>query len=697
MVAVSDATSLTSEMNDRLIAVQKSMALLFVNNLEFFKNTLPSVYEKFRDYDPEEIAIRLSSAGYLDLYNVKNKKSVYPYDPQEFCEKYLDDYSKSPVISRLSLNPASVSDEENDIHISTANAAIFLIDEYLKKVRSVKPLSADINLCILNGLGPGYILSGLLERAEIRHLIILEPHSDFFYFSMHLLDWQQVFDRFAGENKNIQIILDEDPERCFQKVRLGLSRKGIARTGCLHVVDHLSSKKMQAVTEEIVKRLPGFVSSLGFADDEQWSLAHTIKNIERKVPVLSKFVTEFKSEKELPLLARKTAFVVANGPSVDEAEAIIKKYREDIILISCGSALGTLRRMGIKPDIHLEVERRKVTAEWIEATTDAEYRKGIVYIGLNTIHPDSFDLFEHSYMALKPNDLGTHVASGMLKSGHAIVNLPLCNPTVGNMGISVAGSLGFRKVYVIGFDMAYGEDGAHHSRKSDYYKFKEKKQGLSIKYDPAILTVKGNFSAEVPTTVLMGLGIQVASDCAQAFAEYGVKYYKVGGGAFVEGMIPTSIDDIAVESSIENIDVHDMVAEYFDEAAFSFSLKDILISNLREKIKQYIEDNMRILSGQIGSATDVFDIFEKQHEILLDFGRSGLGQHIYTLFKGSVQYWGVILDIAAHLEDWESGENKIFHPVMEKYLEFWERISLKLETDLLEIDYVKRVDKSSFN
>ena len=62
--------------------------------------------------------------------------------------------------------------------------------------------------------------------------------------------------------------------------------------------------------------------------------------------------TEFENKQP-----EQPVFVVGNGPSLDSSLAFLKKNSDDIIIISCGTAIRALLKNNIKPDLHIEMER----------------------------------------------------------------------------------------------------------------------------------------------------------------------------------------------------------------------------------------------------------------------------------------------------------------------------------------------------
>src|SRR5690606_9240691 len=145
-------------------------------------------------------------------------------------------------------------------------------------------------------------------------------------------------------------------------------------------------------------------------------------------------------------------FILGNGPSLDSHIEFIRKHQPYAIIITAGTALGSMAKTGIKPDFHVEMERNINITDWIKLGTTDEYRKGITLLCLNTVAPDPVKLFDSTCIAKKPNDVGQYIIEPLL-AGKGIQSLQLCNPTVTNAAFSFAVSMGFKEIYFLGVDL----------------------------------------------------------------------------------------------------------------------------------------------------------------------------------------------------------------------------------------------------
>ena len=95
-----------------------------------------------------------------------------------------------------------------------------------------------------------------------------------------------------------------------------------------------------------------------------------------------------------------------NGPSLDGLVDTLRNNLQGAVIFSCGSTTGTLCKLGIIPDFHVEMERTADTEPVILNGTTEEFRRQVKIIALNTVYPDSLALFNKAYIAKKPNDAG---------------------------------------------------------------------------------------------------------------------------------------------------------------------------------------------------------------------------------------------------------------------------------------------------
>ncbi len=642
-------------------ALQAKMQARYQKNLSFFKWAEPGVYEKINGYVSKEVFLVIDDEGRLNLSNGSGGDDlVYTQEPYEQCLEYIDDFFKRQRHRHMTFKrQPGYLDEEDDIHITSTNKAI----DYLDRCPRKRTVCEDdvVDSLFINGLGIGHIVTAALNAREVGNLVIFEQYRDVMAAAMHVLDFQELYESRAARGQETKVFLERDPADIRSHLMYYILRIGVHYYSNIYVINHFAGASFEEYIKDVLVKGADSFQQLGFFDDEQWSLTHTLENIRNEYPFVKFFRQRF----------YKPVFVIANGPSLEKNIGFLKENRDKAIYISCGSALSSLYSVGIKPDINVELERRYVTPETIENTTDPEYRKGILFVGSNTVHPDAFKMFERSCMFVKPNDLGEKVVLD-LKPELIPHRLPFCTPNVGNTGLSLALASGCKNVYIFGMDCGFGENDEHHSTLSFYHKDEES----SEMFNEMILRgsdqyVKGNFRENVKTTHGLKHSVENAERCLAVAGFKNAKVYNVSDGAFIKGAIPTREEDLNFTETLGDFDSSE-VFHIFDPLTFEESL----IIKMKEETQACLD----ALEEFIGSAEDHRVIIKKISMYLRELEDNK--PYIYQLMKGSAYTWLCLMNRSLYKEN----SAEAYSQVIEYYKEFIARARDKVEVSFHELD-----------
>lgn len=663
--------------------LQRQLEAQFIKNIRFFQKKLPDIAKKFETYNVEKVKLHLSPEGYLNLVNTTlNNKPVYAYDPQQFCQDYVDQFAKTPLVYKVNFKAKNILDEENVTYVSIANRCHALLDGLPRRLDS-QPLESSTDTLILNGIGMGYLIPQLLELSDIRNIIILEPHPDIFHASLHILDWEQVFHHFEQENHSIKLIVDESPSKSMNSLRKHFYRIGTHHIINAYHIEHLSSKEMTVILERFIESARLDFLPSGYFDDEQVSLAHTVHNWRSQIPPLREFSPIENRSVDKPV------FLIGNGPSLDTAKDFLKQNQDKAIIVSCGTTLGSLRKLGIKPDIHIEMERTRPVVEWISTSTDEAYRKDILLLALNTVHPDVFKMFDIRGMGMKTNDLGTHFFSQYISEGSNAINLAYCNPTVGNAGMAFCVALGFRNIFMFGLDLGFSSGEQHHSKLSTHYKMDDKHQKSLHLYDAKDkdnCEAIANFGGTVVTTHVYLSAKGSFERLISAIPK--LRCFNTSNGILIEGAAPTKINEIQLEEKIEN--KSELVRALYQQHFYTDGLKPIdsdqAISIMFDPVIKALDKLKLLLATPPNDWEQAQLSINSLHKLILSLGLNNDTQYCYTLLKGSIYGFNLFLNRALYY-----GHNKqealgYFNDIRELFLEFIALCRDKTENELLELD-----------
>jgi len=195
-------------------------------------------------------------------------------------------------------------------------------------------------------------------------------------------------------------------------------------------------------------------------DHAMYGIEHTKYALHHKIPAMAANAPSLISNK----VRRLPLFIVGNGPSLDNNIEIVKAYRKQILVVSCGTALQALHRYGITPDFHAEVEQCRATFDWTSRVNDPEYLKSITLVSVNGIHPDTCNIFKEALFGFKAGESSCSSAISIFgKERFSLLNKAY--PTVTNLAVNFFLKLGFTNLYLLGVDLGFVDYNMHSSSK----------------------------------------------------------------------------------------------------------------------------------------------------------------------------------------------------------------------------------------
>lgn len=601
-------------------------------NLEFFKKKVPNIYSKFVDYKPKYYNLVADPITGINLEY--NGRPVYPESPDIFNKRLVDEFSIKPRYNKIDSMPRYVPGGEDDVHIKTMNQLLEAISP-LKDLQAKQSLQAVTNLMFMFGIGTGQQISYLNDKTTIRNLVIFEPEDDIFYASLQTLNWVEVFASAEKENRTVALFVGLSVQAAYDALIGFLRDRGLHNSAKVYVYKTLNSDKIDALLNTINDRMPMIMRSVGYYDDERISLAHTHQNLKNKMPILASHALAENRYFSVPV------FLVGNGPSLDAAEDFLRDNQHKGIIISSGTAIGSLAAMGIKPDFHVEIERNYPVFEWLNSSTTKEYRKGITMLGLNTVHPDVFSLFDTAGMALKTNDLGLQYVSTMIRGEEYLVNLANSNPTVVNGAMAFAVAMGALEIYTFGTDFGLPDNKTHHSKHSIHYKVKDV-EGLDF-YKAEGHPVQGNFKEKVLTNHTL-TGARINVELLLEMFPY-VRVYNTADGAYIKGTKAITYNNIILKDIPNKDKAVDSIFK------LNFSKKEIVYPKKSETVKDKLYDMPKILDNleevlktDLTDYNSCVDLLDRMHMTLRSYGVSSKNSALsYTLIKGTVHSFNMVM------------------------------------------------------
>lgn len=617
----------------RLRENDKVLSERYIRNMTVFAEVMPHIYESFQGYQPQKRHIFMEESGDLNLFREDVNSPLFASNPKEQSAQRVTRALKKPNKTVLNLGRTK---EHPSRHVHYSNK---ILDQMLiqsKGLDSLEEWPEFVGATILFGIELGYQLEMILAQRSIKHLYLYEPDLDFFYYSLFAIEWQTVLETFNKDGRTIHFFLGTNAEEFTEKYVIQLEENGYFMAPETYLYVSYSSPENNLAIDYFQKHYARQVMGWGFFDDALIGIAQGLSSLPKTK------VAHFTGREALPKwVTNIPVFILGNGPSLDQGIELIKEVRSQVLLICCGSTINTLNKLGITPDIHVDIERLKQTVDKF-LFLDQEYLDKIWGLSVNVMHPGLFDCFKRSGMALKP---GEAITSLMLTQARIhgdmkeYVQLNYCNPVVANLALSYVHFFGFNNVYYLGVDNGFKDKTSHHSVHSGYYK-DGKESGFQSFQDAKLVEREGNFGGTIYATSIMDTSrVQLEALTRQLKQRRNFASFNLSDGAKIEGVTPLAIDDVLIlDPKIDHANVINILEEVFFAEP-----PEVLLNQSAEaliSVEDFCKVSQRLQQGwddNIKTRDQVCDLLWSHHRHIYLL-KASVHRHIYELLIGSFTY-----------------------------------------------------------
>ncbi|TNI73267.1 motility associated factor glycosyltransferase family protein [Aeromonas media] len=640
-------------------AMKVALPLRFEQNMAAFRHHIPHIAEMYEAYQPARpFRFFCTENGQPNLAWLDDDVAVYGAEPYLICETLVKEFMEKGALSKFSFGQ-----EANPIgfmHVEYLNKLNAYLDDISAKEALLGRVPSEVPSALIFGVGLGYHLGYLYERCKIGTLFLFEPDLDLFYASLFCFDWAPLLDYLHQENLGLQLLLGQDESTIVADFSAAIHSRGSFLVANAFIMWGYQNDKIKKLIERLQQEHYLLVMGWGFFDDNLIALSHTINNIERGVPFL-------KRDKRVSSEFQRTpVFIVANGPSLDNSIAVIEKNKDKAVIISCGSAISALHKVGIKPDIHVETERTKVVYDFLVNLDDPDYLRDVLFLSTDVIHPDCATLFDNSALVFKVSEPGGKLYQNYFSHLPPRTVLGGVNPLVGNIGVSAPIHLGFKHLYLFGLDNGYKHKGHHHSKLSSYYNDEESAGTLgNMMYGDSLWQREGNFGGMVTSNAMFDTSRRVIEQVLAANVD--VQCFNCSDG-------------VKIEQSRALPDTEISLSQLFDKEALLAEIKGLCepITLTKNDFSPLID--VEFFNVFIDKMMDEWrQPFSSRNEInqlmLRNFGylaqiTATRQQHISQTMVGSMNYVFTLLSSTLYSFEGEDKTLQLMKPAIELWLEF---------------------------
>lgn len=655
-------------------------------NISLFKQRFPAIFTRIENHQATKVVLNVDPNGNLNLVDTEIREYFYHGEPKTICKKQVAEFGSSAKVRKFRMEKSPEYNPRH-LHIKHLND---LIDEYRRTpVKRLAGTPLTITNLIVSGVGAGYHLLELIEQFDIHNIFIYENCLDTFHCSLHTVDWQPILDYFRASHRSITFCLGVAPDKALEQIEQSINQIGLHNLIFNFVYRHTQRESEKDFINVFMSQMQSYLGGLGYFDDEQIGFAHGVANAQAGHAA---FVSEKTFRRKTPLM------IVANGPSLDLHQDYIKRNRENTIIMSCGTALGSLLRMGIKPDFHVEMERAAVVREFMDFGSAEADRTGITLLCLHTVSPKTTSAFETTCFAIKTNDAGAPFVHQYFHP-KKLAELVFCNPTVANCALSFSVSMGFMKIHLVGVDLGIQEDGKHHSSQSVYYDIEdqvEDKKDFAFNYQSdSNIYCEGNFGGQVKSHGVLNMSRvsvnRLLDIVTKAFP--GFECINSNRGAKLKHTLSIPIEDLPDLPEVnKELEIEHLKKNHFyhrnstsprtpdprDILNYFFSLKDKIFLNPDITSEKALLDDMR----------RIYRLISKKNDTTTN-----------QLLRGSINcFFGAIIEHSLYCAIPAETQSRIQIGV-KRFNQFMENVFERMELEPLRLDdtssaLISKIDRS---
>ncbi len=428
------------------------------------------------------------------------------------------------------------------------------------------------------GLGNGIFYKLLIESFKsLKKVVVFEPELEIIYIVLNLIDLSSYI-------KEEKLIIMPTSYFSFSTAVSVLAKDEASLYSKLYELELLTPyynnyKDEIIETNSIMTRaLHHIIFSVGNdAIDSLIGLEHHIQNFDKMIETPT-FKTLTKNAKNSEI-----AVLVSTGPSLMKQLPLLKEIQESVTILSVDASFPILFKYGIKPDIVLSLERVEETAGFYENLPDEAFEDVIFAITsiaheklLNNIKNKrnlQINMRPFNYLKYFQTHPWGYIGKGM---------------SAANMAFELAYYADFKKLVLIGQDLAFGEDGTSHAKEHT-----RGKNEIDVKKSSVTLPAYGG-EGEVKSTLIWKAFLNFFENDINETKEFMTTFNATEGGARIEG---------AVE-----IPFKDFIEKYVDR---NFKKRKISLKHPSEKTKQKYK---KLFEKQLNSMKEKIEKIKKECE-----------------------------------------------------------------------------------
>ena len=541
--------------------VQEKAIKNYQENMAFFQEKNPPLYNKLlaldtilnegsykQNYDLEY------KDGYFDVIELNSGAYLYNQNSEKFSQELTDQIThKKDEHTFKSYRKVTFGDKTRDL-IKTQNAYTQFtttaeITDYYYGHTDDSMSMIDIDKFIFLGSGLGLHIEKTIKKFNLQVILIIEDNIELFRLSLFTTNYKEslktcvAFFAIAQNRTEFHTSFNNFFIKAFFKNQYIK----------FNMFSSAYDTKIQEIRSLLITRPEATYS-------HERMLVKSRRVID-KINKNYKFL-DLRKKSEETFFSDKPWLVLGAGPSLYNNADWIVENQDKFIIIAAFTSLNTLKRIGVKPDIAVQIDENDFTTkEMIERLEDLSFLDETLIFFSASVSKLLFDEFDKERVYLHED-----------RTKYKLAASTLAVSSVGETIYTIALLYNVSDIYLLGIDLALGDDGKTHTPdhfKSTTIEAKEQTKKHSddvedFQLNNNTMDVRGNFRDTVQTTPLFALSIPVINYKTKNHKGENQRVYNLSDGAYFESMTPLKVSEIQVKKELDKKNIHKELTELFD-------------------------------------------------------------------------------------------------------------------------------------
>jgi len=602
----------------------------YKNNLLFLENTHPDVYKKIQlleaaidmgEYQ-EKYALEYMQENYFDVKDIASGNFLYASNSVEISKQLTNmvNFKKDNHIFDGFQLYYGFENIENQPDKNKSLIGIYPIMTYY--IDNVKPDLEMIKIekFIFIGCGLSLHLELIDKKIDSDEYLIIEDDLELFKLSLFTTQYYKFL-----EEKSVIFSIAEGDSIFSNKFNKFLNDS-------FYINKFLKYSYFPAHSEQKIKLIKNVLSSQDFVNFGYRTVLEKFIRPLKYIKEKRKFLNLSQHLKK-SVFSEKPILLLSSGPSLQENIKWIHEHQGKFIVVCVASALKTLCKNNIIPDIIMQIDGFDIAVNVLKGFDTKEFVKDSIAIFGPFVQSDFMKYFNKKLSYITEED--TYYIDGC-KS-------PM-GSCVGSTSLYYNLIFNTKKIFLIGLDLALNDEGKSHSKEhvtKAQIDISDTKLDSEISFRKNFFSVKGNKKDIVNTTALFHNSIRHIFDSLTVLKHDDQEIFNLGDGAYLNKTTPLNIEDIKINNlpTLQKDSIRDEILTLFNSySTTSLSPKDIV--SLQKRLK-HTRDVQKIISkykknvNYTSADSYLYDFFGIISELCSFKGReySNLSDVYYSFFR----------------------------------------------------------------